>query len=55
MKTITIAIDGHSSTGKSTVAKALAQHLGYVYIDSGAMYRTIALYAVENKIGRAHV
>lgn len=50
MKTITIAIDGHSSTGKSTVAKALAQHLGYVYIDSGAMYRTITLYAVENNL-----
>ncbi|MDA8650861.1 (d)CMP kinase [Flavobacteriaceae bacterium] len=48
MKTITIAIDGHSSTGKSTVAKALAQHLGYVYIDSGAMYRTITLYALEH-------
>jgi CMP/dCMP kinase len=48
MKTITIAIDGHSSTGKSTVARALAQHLGYVYIDSGAMYRTITLYALEH-------
>jgi cytidylate kinase len=44
---ITIAIDGHSSTGKSTVAKQLAEHLGYVYVDSGAMYRCVTLYALE--------
>lgn len=47
MKKITIAIDGFSSTGKSTLAKALAQALGYVYIDTGAMYRAITLYAMR--------
>ncbi|NIJ46147.1 cytidylate kinase [Wenyingzhuangia heitensis] len=45
---IIIAIDGFSSTGKSTVAKQLAQYLGYVYVDTGAMYRAIALYALQN-------
>ncbi len=45
---ITIAIDGFSSTGKSTVAKQLAKELGYVYVDSGAMYRAVALYAMRN-------
>ncbi len=44
----TIAIDGYSSTGKSTVAKQLAKLLGYVYIDSGAMYRAVTLYALQN-------
>lgn len=44
---ITIAVDGYSSTGKSTMAKQLAQSLGYIYVDSGAMYRTIALYAMR--------
>ena len=44
----TIAIDGFSSTGKSTVAKQLAKLLGYVYIDSGAMYRAVTLYAIQN-------
>ncbi len=48
MKKITIAIDGYSSTGKSTVAKRLAAYLGYLYVDTGAMYRAIALYALEN-------
>ncbi len=48
MKKISIAIDGHSSTGKSTLARQLAKSLGYVYIDSGAMYRAVALYAMEN-------
>jgi len=47
--TITIAIDGFSSTGKSTVAKKLAEELGYIYVDSGAMYRAMTLYAVEQK------
>ncbi|MBC3758839.1 (d)CMP kinase [Hyunsoonleella sp. SJ7] len=47
MNKITIAIDGYSSTGKSTVAKQIAKHLGYVYVDSGAMYRAITLYAIE--------
>ncbi|GAA4274224.1 (d)CMP kinase [Aquimarina gracilis] len=46
-KKIIIAIDGHSSTGKSTVAKQLAKALGYIYIDTGAMYRSIALYAMR--------
>ncbi len=44
----TIAIDGYSSTGKSTVAKQLAKALGFTYIDSGAMYRAITLYALQN-------
>jgi|SRR5690554_1280980 len=50
MKKITIAIDGYSSTGKSTVAKQLAKYLGYVYVDTGAMYRAITYYAIENKL-----
>ncbi len=50
MKKITIAIDGYSSTGKSTVAKQLADHLGYVYVDSGAMYRAVTLYAMQHGI-----
>ena len=45
---INIAIDGHASTGKSTTAKALARRLGYVYVDTGAMYRAVTLYALEN-------
>jgi len=48
LKKITIAIDGFSSTGKSTLAKQLANHLGYVYVDTGAMYRAIALFAMQN-------
>ncbi len=48
MKKITIAIDGFSSTGKSTVAKQIAKHLGYVYVDSGAMYRAVTFYAMQN-------
>ncbi len=47
-KRIIIAIDGHASTGKSTLARTLAQQLNYVYIDSGAMYRAVTLYAVKN-------
>ena len=47
-KEITIAIDGFSSTGKSTVAKHLAKELGYVYVDTGAMYRAVTLYALQN-------
>ena len=50
MKKITIAIDGHSSTGKSTMAKALAQRIGYAYVDTGAMYRAVTLYALRNKL-----
>lgn len=48
MHKITIAIDGFSSTGKSTVAKRLAKALGYVYVDSGAMYRAVTFYAMQN-------
>lgn len=48
MKKITIAIDGFSSCGKSTMAKQLAQAIGYIYIDSGAMYRAVTLYCIEN-------
>ncbi len=48
MNKITIAIDGYSSTGKSTVAKQIAKVLGYVYVDSGAMYRAVTLYALQN-------
>ena len=55
MKKITIAIDGFSSTGKSTLAKQLAQKLQYVYVDSGAMYRAVALYALEHKLIAAKV
>lgn len=47
-KQITIAIDGFSSTGKSTVAKQLAKKLGYVYVDTGAMYRAVTLFAMRN-------
>lgn len=47
-KPINIAIDGHSSTGKSTLAKALATELGFRYVDSGAMYRAVTLYALRN-------
>jgi cytidylate kinase len=48
MKKITIAIDGHSSCGKSTMAKDLAREVGYVYVDTGAMYRSVTLFAMRN-------
>lgn len=48
MKKITIAIDGHSSCGKSTMAKSLAKELGYIYVDTGAMYRAVTLFALRN-------
>lgn len=47
MKRITIAIDGHSSCGKSTLARELAKELGFTYVDSGAMYRAVALFAIR--------
>ncbi|HEY9169935.1 MAG TPA: (d)CMP kinase [Lutibacter sp.] len=50
MKNITIAIDGFSSTGKSTLAKELATKLKYVYVDSGAMYRAVTLYAMQHNL-----
>lgn len=49
MRKITIAIDGFASTGKSTIAKHLAKNLHYIYVDSGAMYRAVALYAMNNE------
>jgi cytidylate kinase len=49
-KKITIAIDGHSSSGKSTISKQLAASLGYKYIDTGAMYRAVTLYALRNNL-----
>ncbi|MDY4927298.1 MAG: (d)CMP kinase [Prevotella sp.] len=48
MKRITIAIDGHSSCGKSTMAKQLAKDLGYIYVDTGAMYRAVTLYSMQH-------
>ena len=50
MKKIIVAIDGYSSCGKSTMAKTLARKIGYTYIDSGAMYRAVTLFALENGI-----
>ena len=52
MKKITIAIDGHSSCGKSTMAKDLAREVGYVYVDTGAMYRSVTLFALRNGLFR---
>ncbi len=49
-KKITIAIDGHSSCGKSTMAKNLAKEIGYIYVDTGAMYRTVTLYAMRHNL-----
>jgi CMP/dCMP kinase len=50
LQKIIVAIDGHSSCGKSTIAKALAAQLGYLFIDSGAMYRAVALFAIRNHL-----
>lgn len=47
---LVIAIDGYSSTGKSTIAKQLAKYLGYIYVDSGAMYRAVTLFAMRNQL-----
>lgn len=48
MKKIVVAIDGHSSSGKSTMAKDLAKEIGYTYIDTGAMYRAVTLYCIQH-------
>ena len=53
MKKITIAIDGHSSCGKSTMAKGLAREVGYIYVDTGAMYRSVTLYALRHELFNA--
>lgn len=53
-KKITIAIDGYSSTGKSTIAKELAKRLAYLYVDTGAMYRAVTLFAMENGFFNNH-
>ncbi len=53
MKKITIAIDGYSSCGKSTMAKDLAREVGYIYVDTGAMYRSVTLYAMRNGLFNA--
>ena len=50
MKKIVIAIDGFSSCGKSTMAKDLAREVGYIYVDTGAMYRSVTLYALRNQL-----
>ena len=50
MKCIIVAIDGYSSCGKSTMAKTLASEAGYIYVDTGAMYRAVALYCIQNGI-----
>jgi len=50
MKKIVIAIDGFSSNGKSTMAKSLAKEIGYIYVDSGAMYRAITLYCIQHNL-----
>lgn len=50
MKKITIAIDGFSSCGKSTMAKQLARRIGYIYVDTGAMYRSVTLYALDHHL-----
>ena len=49
-----IAIDGPAGAGKSSIAKALSKRLGYIYIDTGAMYRAVALFFVENNIFGRH-
>lgn len=50
MKRINIALDGHSSCGKSTMAKVLAKRIGYTYIDTGAMYRGVTLFSIQNNL-----
>ena len=49
---INIAVDGYSSCGKSTMAKDLARRIGYIYVDTGAMYRAVTLFALRNSLIR---
>ena len=55
MKTINIAIDGPAGAGKSTIAKMVSKKLGYIYVDTGALYRTVALYITENNIADENI
>ena len=55
MREITIAVDGPASSGKGTVARRISEILGYAYVDTGAMYRSVGLRALQAEIGRAHV
>jgi len=55
MSKIIVAIDGYSSCGKSTMAKALAEYAGYTYVDTGAMYRALALYALRHSLDAQHL
>lgn len=55
MNTINIAIDGPAGAGKSTIAKIVSAKLGYIYVDTGALYRTVALYLCENKIADENI
>ena len=55
MKTINIAIDGPAGAGKSTIAKMVSARLGYIYVDTGALYRAVALYITENSIADADI
>ncbi|MCQ2350964.1 MAG: (d)CMP kinase [Paludibacteraceae bacterium] len=55
MKRITVAVDGYSSCGKSTMAKTLARSVGYIYVDTGAMYRAIALYAIRTNLIKGNI
>ena len=47
---INIAVDGPAGAGKSSIARAVAEEIGYIYVDTGALYRSIALYSIENKL-----
>ena len=55
MKVVSVAIDGPSGAGKSTISKTIAKELGFLYIDTGAMYRAVALYALERGIDTKNV
>ena len=55
MKTVNIAIDGPAGAGKSTIAKKVSSGMGYIYVDTGALYRTVALYIKENAIAKENI